>query len=522
MTFKKFFLTSPLKVVSALICLALSSMLTALASFALTWEVDALRNRSFSNFCWLLGLQLGCLLFKALTSYASTVLWQAAVQAYLHVCRQELVGHAFDYVQDQAAQLQNDLLKQLNIVATDYLVAYRRVISEVATIITTGAALLSFHYSLLILAALFAFVQIKLPDLFAGKLQVATNQVAQQNKSYLKSLADWLNGLSELRRYAAGEWFEQSLAKASSKLERKYVKQAGAYSVFDFFNQLAYSLADILLLLASAMLFIWQLVPFGLIASVGNFNRDFFGGLQYLADDLGRIKGTSKVREQLNEHMQRKTVRLATGAAPAAFAINNLQVQFANKQIISYPDFEIKPGEKVLLTGQNGSGKSTLFKLLLHELAPNAGTISYFDQTGAPIEPNFAQIGYLPQQPVLFPGTVKDNISLFDPEKIHDWESLTKQVALDADLATWPDGLATKFDLEKTNVSGGQRQKIALARSLAYQSQLILIDEGTSSIDQTAAEQIITKLLATDKTIILIAHQLRQEIKLQFDREINL
>lgn len=136
------------------------------------------------------------------------------------------------------------------------------------------------------------------------------------------------------------------------------------------------------------------------------------------------------------------------------------------------------------------------------------------DKNGKFLKPNLNQIGYIPQDPVLFPGTIQENITLFNDslnEKAKYW---AEKVQLGTDL--------TKVDLDKNNLSGGQKQKVVLARTQVYESKLVLIDEGTSAIDSKNTQIILQNLLQSSATVIFIAHNLTPEMHKLFDRELKL
>ena len=90
------------------------------------------------------------------------------------------------------------------------------------------------------------------------------------------------------------------------------------------------------------------------------------------------------------------------------------------------------------------------------------------------------------------------------------------------DIAKFTEGLDEKINLDKLNISGGQRQKIVLARAKVHNSDIILIDEGTSAIDQKATMSILKNLLKSKTTIVFIAHNFNEEMHQLFDREIHL
>lgn len=123
---------------------------------------------------------------------------------------------------------------------------------------------------------------------------------------------------------------------------------------------------------------------------------------------------------------------------------------------------------------------------------------------------------------MLFPDTIKNNITMFNSKLDDQVDRITKDVQLETDLARFPDGTSTVIDLDSDNLSGGQKQKIILARTQIHHSQFVLMDEATSAIDSIATKKILQKLLESDATLILIAHNFDQQLRSMFDREIHL
>ena len=209
----------------------------------------------------------------------------------------------------------------------------------------------------------------------------------------------------------------------------------------------------------------------------------------------------------------------ATGEASAADAGTKTG---PNGEKLAFADLQIKQGEKILLTGDSGAGKSTLFKLILGELKPSEGNVVYKDQNGKEIVPDLSKIGYIPQNPVVFPATIEDNITMFNEKLDNRVDQAVKEVDFDTDISKFKDGLNEELDLDKLNISGGQRQKIVLARAKVHNSDIILIDEGTSAIDQNATMDILKNLVKSKATIVFIAHNFNEGMRRLFDREIHL
>lgn len=175
-------------------------------------------------------------------------------------------------------------------------------------------------------------------------------------------------------------------------------------------------------------------------------------------------------------------------------------------------DLEIKPGEWVAICGPSGAGKSTLIEVLKGNLLPSQGT--YYLQ-GRALDANssawFADQSALVQQRTwIFTGTIRSNLMMVAPRASEDrlWECLEK-VGLAAEVRAFAQGLDTPVGEDGYALSGGQAQRLSLARALLSQRELLLLDEPTSQID-LESEAAITQALAEvakEKTIVLLTHR---------------
>lgn len=111
---------------------------------------------------------------------------------------------------------------------------------------------------------------------------------------------------------------------------------------------------------------------------------------------------------------------------------------------------------------------------------------------------------------------------MFNKQLNNQVAQVLDEVNFAADIKKFKAGVDEKIDLDNLNISGGQRQKIVLARAKIHDSDIILIDEGTSAIDQTATMNILQKLLKSKATIVFIAHNFNKKMQQMFDREIHL
>lgn len=522
MQIKDLFRLNPGRFLALLLARALTALLTAWAAFALTWEFSAIKDRHFQQFLLFAVLQLFLLLLGSLLDQVTDYFWELHLEKYFHQIRQEVLAHAYAEAAGTKENLQSELTNDLEMLKDQYADSIGGIVHSAVLLALVAGSLASFRWSLLLLVIAVSALQMYLPRVLDEPLQKATDKISASNRKYLQTLADWLNGIDTLRRYAVGEKFLSIIHADARELESAYVKQQKADQELDYLNQAIYSLGNTLIFLLTAYLVARGQLEFGLIASVNDFSLYLFGSLMNIANYRGQLVASRGLREKILDLRQPLAQAEEGGTAPAAFSVKDLRLTFANGHEIKYPDIQVKPGEKVLLTGANGTGKSTLFKLLVGEAAASGGQISFFDQAGKKVKPDRTKIGYLPQQAVLLPSSVMNNITMFDPEL----ESKAKASAADAQLSeavdSWPQGLETPVDLAGDNLSGGQKQKVVLARAEVRDSQLLLVDEGTSAIDQEAGRKILDKLLQSKQTVVFIAHSLTKEERDLFDREIKL
>lgn len=174
---------------------------------------------------------------------------------------------------------------------------------------------------------------------------------------------------------------------------------------------------------------------------------------------------------------------------------------------------ELVPGMFVGIAGQSGSGKSTLTKLLPRLYEPNAGRILVDDYDISKVELYSLrhQIGIVPQDSLLFKGTVQENIALTHPDATFAEIEAAARVACAHDFVMeLPSGYTTNVGERGSALSGGQRQRIAIARTVLHNPHLLILDEATSALDYETERQVCANLQEAFKgrTVLFITHRL--------------
>jgi ATP-binding cassette subfamily B protein/subfamily B ATP-binding cassette protein MsbA len=176
-------------------------------------------------------------------------------------------------------------------------------------------------------------------------------------------------------------------------------------------------------------------------------------------------------------------------------------------------DMTIRPGTRVAIVGPTGAGKSTLLSLALRLFDPNSGriTLDGIDLREWPLETLRSQFGLMLQDPFLLPFSIAENIAFGRPDagptKIME---AAKAAGADGFIANLPDAYATRLGERGVRLSGGEKQRIALARALVRDAPILILDEPTAALDIETERQLLATIYPEkrDKTTIIIAHRL--------------
>jgi subfamily B ATP-binding cassette protein HlyB/CyaB len=182
-------------------------------------------------------------------------------------------------------------------------------------------------------------------------------------------------------------------------------------------------------------------------------------------------------------------------------------------QVLRHIDLTIPAGTFVGVVGQSGSGKSTLTKMLARLYSPDSGRIliDHYDIDKVELYSLRRQIGIVPQEPLLFSGTVAENIALTDPDASSDAIVQAARLACAHDfIMELPAGYSSNVGERGAGLSGGQRQRLALARTLLSQPRLLVLDEATSALDYDTERRVCDNLLDNLQhcTVFFITHRL--------------
>ena len=199
--------------------------------------------------------------------------------------------------------------------------------------------------------------------------------------------------------------------------------------------------------------------------------------------------------------------------------IEALSFRYADDRPFLYQDFNLKvaPGKVVAIMGQSGSGKSTLTKLLQGFYQPTGGTIKIDGNDIRYLSANELRhyFGVVPQETILFSGTIYDNLMMANPHATFDQiVHACKMAEIHSAIEALPQGYQTEIGERGVGLSGGQKQRMAIARALIKQPRILVFDEATSSLDANTAEHFAATInqLKGKVSMLFITHAMPKNL----------
>ena len=253
------------------------------------------------------------------------------------------------------------------------------------------------------------------------------------------------------------------------------------------------------------------------LAPIGRF-LEFSDERQALEADFQRlddIAGAQENKQSKTHEFGSTTIPTLNGRLQLTghLELRNITFGFNKNKPPLIKDFnlEVKPGQRVALVGPSGSGKSTLAHLISGMYQPWSGEV-LFDghlRTDIPEDVLSQSIAVVDQDVVLFSASLRDNITLWNPEMSDEAIfAATRDACIHDEILIRPSGYATQVEQGGTNFSGGQRQRLEIARALVGSPTILILDEATSSLDAETEELVDLALRRRGMTCLIVAHRL--------------
>jgi ATP-binding cassette subfamily C protein LapB len=348
----------------------------------------------------------------------------------------------------------------------------------------------------------------------------SSKRLSDANKSRQGYLVELLSGLDVLRINGAFAELRKRFVRESRNFSKASARAKNLGQISGNIVYVVQQFSQVGVIVFGFHLFINQDITMGAIIATMILSGKTLAPLAKLAQTLSKLNSALISRDNLKVFLSQRRKNSAAESSlfdvshKQGLQIDNVTLRLSDgaKPVFTQLSLSIEQGEKVAIIGKSGSGKTSLIKLLCGLNEPEVGTafVDGIDATCIDRADVFKKIGVCFQEPWIFAGSIRDNIALGN-EGISDTDIINALIlaggdALGNDLSSVLDGICAD---RGSNLSGGQKQIIALARSFVFKANYLLLDEPTSSMDASMEAQVIANIRSklAEKTIVIVTHK---------------
>ena len=502
----------------------LSGLFAALQFAALFIVVEALvsDNRD-RRFIWIsLGIMAVSLVGRIITTYFSTM--EQTETGYCMVAEKRIhIGDRLRYI--PMGYFNKNSIGNITAIVTTTLgdvenSAARVLVSVLGGFFNSVAlviVLLVFDWRIGLIAAIGVLLYLVAAELALRKSACLSGVRQHTQESLVESVLEYIQGMGIVKAFGMEKDSTQSIDSAIKASCRDNLKLTKASVPYDALKQVVVRVFSVLLPLAS--IYFWLnaslSLAYGVILVVASFmvfnDLENAGNMASLLQMLAASMDTANSIDD-TPVMDEKGADVVPASSEIIF--DNVDFSYADRKILDHVSFTIPAGTTTAIVGPSGSGKTTMCNLIARFWDVDAGriTVGGKDVRDFKLDSLMKNISMVFQNVYLFADSIENNIKFGCPDATHEQViEATKKACCHEFISALPDGYDTLIGEGGGTLSGGEKQRISIARAILKNAPIIILDEATSSVDPENEEELQRAIaeLTHDKTIIMIAHRLK-------------
>lgn len=357
-----------------------------------------------------------------------------------------------------------------------------------------------------------------LPQLFGQKMARRQEEVVKQTTDYTRKVKDSLTGYEVLKTYHAEPQNEAICRDQADAMESSKLKMTAANAMVYSVANISSVMVQLFIMLLAGIFAVRGLISPGNILAVVNLTGMVVSPAFEISGQITQLKSTQPIVNQMLPLLNTSDAPVPRSEVERSLILDNVTFSYADTPVLTHTSAQFQRGKKYAIVGKSGSGKSTLLKLLAGYYDNFDGNILVDGQSGVQCD-----CAVIHQNVFLFDDTIRNNITLHGDYTDAQVQAAVHAAGLDEVVANLPEGLETSVAENGARFSGGERQRIAIARALLHKKSLLLVDEATSALDAENAAKIEDSILSLQGiTCIAVTHKTDPESLARYDQVLQM
>lgn len=415
----------------------------------------------------------------------------------------------------------SNLINDINIFESNFFLQLINVIFRGGVYVVSLTIIAFLDIKFAIGAFIISIILFFISNSFEKKTVKLQEEVSEYNENFAVDMSNTFNGLEILKLNSIEDQFLSKALKSITGLERKKfefnIYTDGQRRIMEFlgFGFLIGSIVYLSTLIGKG-------VSLTKITYMVQLSNGCIWNITSILPLFNQLKSSAKIYDKITKSNGEDSVYIQKEKDfifKDEIDVKNLYFEYDGKEIFKNVSFKIEKGKKYLLKGASGAGKSTLIKLLsmIYDDYKGEITVDGLDYRDIKESSLNDKVSFIYQDVFLFEDTIYNNIALYKPYSEEKVQDSAKKAGLDGLLQKKENGIHEMLMENGKNLSGGERQRISIARAIVKDSEILFVDEGTSSLDEELGRKVEDTILSLDCTVIAISHRYYEGITEKYD-----
>ena len=429
-----------------------------------------------------------------------------------------------DFSLDNSGKYISILYNDIKIIEDSLLNNIFLVISSFISFIISLLFLFSISPSIVIFIVIFGILGFVIPNALSKKLIIEKNNYSHNLEEITSVTKDLFSGFEVIKGFNIGSKINTIFKNSSNTVESTKKKCSILESIIKGFS-LSFSVTVYLgvLILGGYLMYKGE-ISVGTAIIIIQLSTHIVGPVKTSIALINQIKSVSLIADKIDEILYDSCEDIEEISLPKfenSIEVKNLDFSYtSDRKALNNINLTFEKNKKYAIVGESGCGKSTLIKLLMRYYKDYNGDILIDNKDIHKIFSNdlYKNMSMIQQNVFMFDDSIKENIKLFANYSDEEVLSICDRSGLSNLISRLPDGINSLVGENGNRLSGGEKQRIAIARSLINNTKILILDESTSALDNETAYNLESSLLSiNDLTLIVVTHKLIKNILLNYD-----